>query len=137
MTMTHDELRKLAEAATPGPWDLGTKPEGKYTSGTIKKNGVEIAVTWPADWNDDYDTGSLPYKENAAFIAAANPKKVLELLDEIADLKLSAVAFAGVFAVEHAKLHGLPKDHLYSHHYDLLEKCGARMADFKRYEAKP
>ena len=87
MTMIHDELRKLAEAATPGPWDLGTKPEGKYTSGTIKKNGVEIAVTWPADWNDDYDTGSLPYKENAAFIAAANPKTVLELLDEIAELE--------------------------------------------------
>ena len=87
MTMIHDELRKLAEAATPGPWDLGTKPQGKYTSGTIKKNGVEIAVTWAAAWNDDYDTGSLPYKENAAFIAAANPKTVLELLDEIAELE--------------------------------------------------
>ena len=87
MTMTHEELRKLAEAATPGDWDLGTKPQGKYTSGTIKKNGVEIAVTWAAAWNDDYDTGSLPYKENAAFIAAANPKKVLELLDRIAELE--------------------------------------------------
>jgi len=51
---------------------------------------------------------------------------------ENADLKSTVVAFAGPHAVEVAKFHKLPKNHLLSNHYDLLKRCGGRMVDFVR-----
>ena len=56
------------------------------------------------------------------------------LQKEIEDLKISVIAFAGPHAVQYARDYGLPKDHLFSSHYDLLAKCGARMTDFVRHE---
>jgi len=51
---------------------------------------------------------------------------------EIADLKQAVIAFGAPWAVEYAKAHELPKGHLHPEHYDLLERCGARMTDFFR-----
>jgi hypothetical protein len=53
---------------------------------------------------------------------------------EIANLKSSVVAFCAPWAVQYAKDFGL--DGLHPGHYDLLEKCGARLVDFKRAEIK-
>jgi len=110
MTMTHDELRKLAEAARDA------KLADKHHQGLLESS------TTQAIWAD--------------FYTAANPKTVLELLDEIADLRISVVAFLGPHAAWWAEANGKP-NYLHPQHYDLLEKCGARMVDFKRYEAKP
>lgn len=74
------ELRRLAEAATPGPWTSGGLPIGDgplpqaaYVFGPDGDSFVD--VQWnPGRNNDQY--------ADAAYIAAANPKAILELLDE-------------------------------------------------------
>ena len=92
-TTDRDELRKLAEAATPGPWEA---------------DGGEISQHWsrPEPWREIIGTrvacGSYCYggtaqgverTEDAEFIAAANPAAVLGLLDQLdaAEAKLAAV----------------------------------------------
>lgn len=54
------------------------------------------------------------------------------LADENKTLKSDVVAFCAPWAVEYARLHGYPKDHLHPTHFDILEKCGGRMVDFTR-----
>lgn len=119
MTTTHDALRKLAEAVIAAEIEWDAVPDDPDTP-----------------WRD----GELAYKSlwkaKDSFIAASNPKTVIELLDEIADLRISVVAYLGPHAAFWAEANGQP-NYLHPRHYDLLEKCGARMVDFKRYEAKP
>ena len=79
------ELRRLAEAATPGPWEA---------------DGLEVCQHWslPEPWravvNAEITCGPYCYggsarpierDEDAAFIAAANPSVVLALLDAAAE----------------------------------------------------
>lgn len=77
--MTLDDLRKIAEAATPGPWESITEAYsselGDYLGGYIP--GVaERFVT-------EHDGVTPPLSpEDAKFIATFNPQKVLELLEE-------------------------------------------------------
>lgn len=85
--MSNEELRQLAMAATPGPWNLGlTSDEIRMVLG-----------------NDDYICHAQIYQTprscglwqepqriaNATYIAAANPAAVLALLDENARLKIA------------------------------------------------
>jgi len=51
---------------------------------------------------------------------------------ENADLKISVIAFCAPVAVDAARDWRLPANHLLPHHYDILEKAGARMASFTR-----
>jgi hypothetical protein len=51
---------------------------------------------------------------------------------ENTDLKQSVIAFCAPWAVTYARDGGLPDGHLHPGHYDILEKCGARMVDFTR-----
>lgn len=51
---------------------------------------------------------------------------------EIAEMRETIVAFAGPWAVQHAREHDLPKGHLHPTHYDILSKAGGRMDDFTR-----
>jgi hypothetical protein len=53
---------------------------------------------------------------------------------EVADLKASVIAFAGPAAAEWAHDRGLPSGHLHPLHFDLLQRCGARMDSFTRHE---
>jgi len=57
-----------------------------------------------------------------------------EVEAQIADLKVSVVAFGAPSMVERARDMGLPDKHLFPEHYDLLARCGARMDDFTRGE---
>lgn len=50
----------------------------------------------------------------------------------VAELKEYVVAFGGPWAVQYSRDFGLPAGHLHPTHYDILEKCGARMNDFTR-----
>ncbi len=78
--MTTDTLRKLAEAATPGPWrkDLGDGNEMRFVS-VDDANGVPIVMM------DDFleENGWTLDQSSIDFIAAANPTAVIALLDEI------------------------------------------------------
>lgn len=82
-TEKYAELRKLAEAATPGPWE---------------SDDTTVSQHWsrPEPWldvvNDEiacmaycYGGSVRPIErpEDAAYIAAANPTAVLELLDRL------------------------------------------------------
>jgi hypothetical protein len=55
---------------------------------------------------------------------------------EIEDLRISVIAFCGLWAVQYAKDQGLPPWHLFPDHYDILERAGARMESFKRAEVE-
>ena len=57
------EMRRLAEAATPGPWSTAA---------------FQLVI----DVAQRIDVGMCGHRDDAAFIAAANPAAVLALLDE-------------------------------------------------------
>lgn len=82
----HTELRKLAEAATPGPWkveDFGHRVAALIVS----KNAGRVASLGGGRTGGnanihEFDRLVSERVANAAFIAAANPKTVLALLAE-------------------------------------------------------
>ena len=65
--MNIEELKRLAEAATPGPWEV--------RAGVLRKIGEQQQIA----------TIYRPY--NSQFIAAANPAAVLELIDYVEYLR--------------------------------------------------
>lgn len=71
------ELRRLAQAATPGPWEVyGLDQNGQAI---IRGEHIEIATCW------HHCVGSIEKEmhANAAFIAAANPAVIDELIDRL------------------------------------------------------
>ena len=70
------ELRRLAEAATPGPWDY-YRPHPNY-----RAYAVDRVMPGGHLGEDVATTGDVYAEENGAYIAAANPAVVLALLDE-------------------------------------------------------
>lgn len=70
-----DELRKLAEAATPGPWHF------HQDDGTALDIS-EVCIPRPEE-DVDLSIASLLEDRDGAFIAAANPATVLALLDRV------------------------------------------------------
>ena len=83
--MNNEELRQLALAATPGPWNLGlTSDEIRMVlSGDSYICHVQVHQTPRAcgEWQERERIA------NAAYLAAANPAAVLALLDENARLR--------------------------------------------------
>lgn len=80
MTIDTNELRRLAQAATPGPWYVTGKltryVEARIDGGLIQ----EVAACGPTK----ADGGYGPQQEaNARLIAAANPATILELLGRL------------------------------------------------------
>lgn len=77
----HAELRRVAEAATPGPWSCNRHraivggPTLEFTNGAAQQ---QIAMACWQSWMHEEEL-----RNNAEFIAANNPKTVLALLDEI------------------------------------------------------
>ncbi len=70
-----DELRALAEVATPGPWYRGSYG-GIYTSlGGWAVGSASLNATWCRN-----------YALDEPYIAAANPQAILALLDELNDV---------------------------------------------------
>ena len=70
------ELRRLAEAATPGPWDC-YRPHPNY-----RAYAVDRVMPGGHLGEDVATTGDVYAEENGAYIAAANPAAVLALLDD-------------------------------------------------------
>lgn len=79
-----DELDRLAKAATPGPWHVEKETLVCYThaAGIIP---LSLSVAIPC---------AHPLPANAAYIAAANPAAVLELVAELRRLRAESSAAA-------------------------------------------
>lgn len=84
----------------------------------------------------DKCTGCGPNKPTTAeAIAAWNTRATqpdTALREEIADLKMSVIAFGAPWAVSHAKNIGLADGELHPAHYDILARAGAQMDSFTR-----
>jgi hypothetical protein len=104
------ELRKLAEAATPGPWQAEQTDDGheivmgeaietpwRYPSHhKIEYNHGVLAETFEDDEEEISETQRRQVEEaaaNANLIAAANPQALLSLLDTLDRLEADAVAW--------------------------------------------
>ncbi|HBO2348899.1 TPA: hypothetical protein L4H04_006167 [Pseudomonas aeruginosa] len=75
----HAELRRLAKAATPGPWRVQTGCSWRRIGTDSGDGDVLRPCTHPHDgWPD-----IVAPAENLKYIASANPKAILALLDEI------------------------------------------------------
>ena len=69
--MKLDELEKLAKAATPGPWKV------KFDINVSDREGVSVLGAGGTDATAHFDRN----RNNATFIAAANPATVLRLVE--------------------------------------------------------
>ncbi|HHK0538705.1 TPA: ead/Ea22-like family protein [Pseudomonas aeruginosa] len=78
----HAELRRLAKAATPGPWVTDAQQNGAIFNIESESGDMCIAMSQenPAPTRLEINEQR---RANAEWIAAANPKTILALLDEI------------------------------------------------------
>lgn len=93
------ELKRMAEAATPGPWSVG---DGSFSDHVFGPDGFEVSNTpLSSAIHRDYYEGRLPDghwattpgahrdvadgegESNAAYIAAANPAMILALIGKL------------------------------------------------------
>ena len=80
-----NDLRRMAQAATPGPW-IGAWPS---FGESLPKYLNEVAVDREGDEDDGYSICNAPIgleeqcSDDMAFIGAANPAAVIELLDRL------------------------------------------------------
>ena len=79
------ELRRLAEAATPGPWEAFGAVDGRrgerWLGVTTDMRAIESARA------GDVFAAQDCTRQDALFIAAANPAAVLGLLDHLAHMR--------------------------------------------------
>ena len=79
MTDHANELRRLAQAATPGPWiNYGRQPNGAGLPHSAVGAKTLIARVYSEAYGDAGQETA-----NASFIAAANPAAISELLDRL------------------------------------------------------
>ncbi|EOA4329558.1 ead/Ea22-like family protein [Pseudomonas aeruginosa] len=78
----HAELRRLAKAATPGPWVTDAQKNGAIFNIESESGDMCIAMSQenPAPTRLEINEQR---RANAEWIAAANPKAILALLDQI------------------------------------------------------
>jgi len=101
MIMNTEELKRLAQAATPGPW--------AYT-----KDSKDFPVNGYVTVRDCiYSVCVLPYEgirtddrvtDNGAYIAAANPAAILALIAEIDSLRDQVNGLTGELESERKRL---------------------------------
>ena len=79
----YEHLRELAEKATPGPWhwtpDRGNERFASDCGPNLENSAEDLVLgAWGHDW-----WGITVDDADAAFIAAANPDAVLNLLEDL------------------------------------------------------
>lgn len=83
----YTELKRLAEAATAGPWSMCGEADGSQGFEIIQDiwnehgthTGKDVVVY---EWSDESDPLGVIHRADAEFIAAANPVAVLALIAE-------------------------------------------------------
>ena len=129
MTIDTNELRRLAQAATPGPWYVTGKLT-RYVEALIDGGLIqEVAACGPTK----ADGGYGPQQEaNARLIAAANPAAISELLDHLEAAEKEIESWKGV-----AKQFGNDTDTLRTHlsfAKDELNRLRARIEAMENQE---
>lgn len=85
MTITNAELRALAERATPGPWEVKWDTDEDYGGRPYRYPANIQSVETKSYIFDGYQIGADGPDYNgpndAAYIAAAHPARIIELLD--------------------------------------------------------
>lgn len=117
-----NELRRLAQAATPGPWYVTGKltryVEARIDGGLIQ----EVAACGPTK----ADGGYGPQQEaNARLLAAANPAAILELLDRLEAAERDAALKEKVIDALGSELNAVAKEH---------DSLRAKIAEMERQE---
>ena len=79
------ELRRLAEAATPGPWEAFGAVDGRRGERWLGVT-TDMRATESARAGDVFAAQDCT-RQDALFIAAANPAAVLALLDHLAHMR--------------------------------------------------
>ena len=79
------ELRRLAEAATPGPWEAFGAVDGRRGERWLGVT-TDMRATESARAGDVFAAQNCT-RQDALFIAAANPAAVLGLLDHLAHMR--------------------------------------------------
>ncbi len=85
-----DRLRSLAEAATPGPWEV--QDEGQADGLSVVRLEPDLGYAAEVIWTDDADYPDEARPDLAAYIAACSPDRILALLDELGALRAVAKA---------------------------------------------
>lgn len=80
----YSELKRLAENATPGEWSHEQDNLYFYEDG-YTRHMMEL--------REGSDIGYVEQKHNSDFIATANPKVILEILEELESLKKDAARY--------------------------------------------
>ena len=106
--------------------DAPTRDEARKKIEVMEREREELRECLDSSRRFAIIHGKLQRKE----ATEAAEAQLSALKAENADLKTTVIAFCAPWAVEYAKDHGL--DGLHPTHYDILEKCGARMVDFDR-----
>ncbi|EAZ1913170.1 ead/Ea22-like family protein [Salmonella enterica subsp. enterica serovar Napoli] len=91
MTIDKQALRNVAEKATPGNWRRSSSRFNGITATPFSLCGEEVMLAHTVE------------KRDAEFIAAANPRAMLALLDELC----SANGYASAYEAEKWHYHGL------------------------------
>lgn len=90
----HAELRRLAKAATPGPWEY----QAPLKILAADRTSIVLIALSHASYRED--------EANSRLIAAANPKTILALLDEIDRLKAENEVLRGALHAVQAEVDG-------------------------------
>lgn len=100
-----DGLEKLAKNATPGEWKQSHRAgrDGMYSTEVYDAAGETIAtIAW---YPKPIANGIATYREeNAAFIAAANPSQIIELINALRDAQRDEVPVAYSYELAHSRL---------------------------------
>src|SRR5690625_5084349 len=84
--MTLDDLRKIAEAATKGPWAPWPDQDGTpHMNGLLMVGNADAVIPEGETWIEGVDINPIAHvltPEDREFIATFNPQKVLEMIDE-------------------------------------------------------
>ena len=87
MTIDLDALEKLADEATPGPWNDSGHSIDDFDAECMMRMEWIVNGT-PADGEEDAINAN--YRADAAFIAAANPTTIKALIAEVRNLRARA-----------------------------------------------
>ncbi|WP_225006414.1 ead/Ea22-like family protein [Pseudomonas aeruginosa] len=101
----HAELQRLAKAATPGEWSAVWE-EGDDTAWPNLFPIIQAENGETVIGNEGFYSDLEQDKANAQFCAAANPKTILALLDEIDRLKAENEALRGALHAVQAEVDG-------------------------------
>ena len=124
--MTLDDFRKIAEAATPGPWEWERPSEDDFP-----QHDQSLVTTWKEEdgepatvlhgWGYDA-SGTEAEPQDRLFIATFNPKRVLELLAQIERLEGVIREQARVLDGRYARLAAVEELHRKVFH--ICHECG-------------